>query len=79
MVELHSSKFRVITTNNFGVRIFRKFTVEEIEIIIVFPTDAITFCNNNANCPVRNFILHYLTCFVLLTFACDESDSVAPE
>ena len=27
MVELHSSNFRVITTNFFGVRIFRKFTV----------------------------------------------------
>ena len=27
MVEPHSSNFRVITTNFFGVRIFRKFTV----------------------------------------------------
>ena len=27
MVEPHSSKFRVITTNFLGVRIFRKFTV----------------------------------------------------
>ena len=27
MVEPHSSNFRVITTNVFGVRIFRKFTV----------------------------------------------------
>ena len=26
MVELHSSNFRVITTNVLGVRIFRKFT-----------------------------------------------------
>ena len=27
MIEPHSSNFRVITTNFFGVRIFRKFTV----------------------------------------------------
>ena len=27
MVELHSSNFRVITTNYLGVRIIRKFTV----------------------------------------------------
>ena len=29
MVEPHSSNFRVITTNFWGVRIFRKFTVTD--------------------------------------------------
>ena len=32
MVELHSSNFRVITTNILGVRIFRKFMVVDFEI-----------------------------------------------
>ena len=31
MVEPYSSKFRVITTNVLGVRIFRKFTVNLID------------------------------------------------
>ena len=33
MVEPHGSNFRVLTTNNLGVRIFRKFTVSTAETL----------------------------------------------
>ena len=37
IVKPHSSNFRVITTNFWGVRIFRKFMVVNLEKVLTFP------------------------------------------
>ena len=46
MVEPHSSKFRVITTNILGVRIFRKFTLFRVSSLYANVISSMVTCNH---------------------------------
>ena len=52
MVEPHCSNFRVITTNVLSVRIFRKFTVNQVGSMIIF------ICSNYVIHSLVTLILH---------------------
>ena len=67
MVELHSSSFRMITTNILGVRIFRKFTVVYVTdcskalVLVLFLFWVVFFATGL-------FMLSLILCFVLMIF-----------
>ena len=59
MVEPHSSNFRVITTNFLGVRIFRKFTVAILLVLLKTKLYKLGFGRNIT--PRRSYLLQKIS------------------